>query len=79
MPLSCENYTFVIKHSDRTQEQQMLLPAKRWALGCVNALPLARGGQEAGFTQPRAHLIAQLCTRTLVKRDGRRHLAPSLK
>ena len=32
--------------------------AKRWALGCVNLRPVARGSQEAGFTQPRAHLIA---------------------
>ena len=26
--------------------------AKRWALGCVNSRPAARGSQEAGFTQP---------------------------
>ena len=36
--------------------------AKRRALGCVNSLPAARGGQEAGFTQPRAHLLADPCT-----------------
>ena len=32
------------------------------ALGCVNSHPAARGSQKAGFTQPRAHNIAQLCT-----------------
>ena len=32
---------------------------KRWALGCVNSPPpAARGSLEAGFTQPRAHLLA---------------------
>ena len=31
----------------------------RWALGCVNSCPAARGTQEAGFTQPRAHLLAE--------------------
>ena len=36
--------------------------AIRWVLGCVNSRPTARGIQEAGFTQPRAHLIAHLCT-----------------
>ena len=35
--------------------------AKRWALGCVNSPPTVRGSQEAGFTQPRAHLIADPC------------------
>ena len=30
--------------------------AKRWALGWVNSAPMARGSQEAGFTQPSAHL-----------------------
>ena len=36
----------------------------RWTLGCVNPatwLPLATGRQE--FTQPRAHLLVQLCIR----------------
>ena len=32
--------------------------AKRWSLGCVNLPPAARGTQEAGFTQPRAGLLA---------------------
>ena len=36
--------------------------AIRWALGCVNSHPAARGSQEVGFTQPRAHLIAHRCT-----------------
>ena len=31
------------------------------ALGCVNSRPAARGSQEAGLTQPRAHLIAHFC------------------
>ena len=35
--------------------------AKRWSLGCVNLLPAARGNQEAGFTQPRDHLLADPC------------------
>ena len=35
--------------------------AKRRALGCVNSPPAARGSQEAGFTQPRTHLIADPC------------------
>ena len=30
--------------------------AKRWAPGCVNSPPTARGSQEAGFTQLRAYL-----------------------
>ena len=36
--------------------------AIRLALGCVNSSPPARESQDAGFTQPRAHLIAELCT-----------------
>ena len=35
--------------------------AKRLALGCVNSPPAARGSQKAGFTQPRAHLLAKPC------------------
>ena len=38
--------------------------AKRCTLGCVNSHPAARGNQEAGFTQPRAHLIADPCRLT---------------
>ena len=34
----------------------------KWALGCVNSHPAAEGSKEAGFTQPRAHLIHHLCT-----------------
>ena len=30
-------------------------------LGSVNLRPAARGSQEAGFTQPRAHLLADSC------------------
>ena len=36
--------------------------AKRSVVGCVNSHPAARGSREAGFTQPRAHLLVQLCT-----------------
>ena len=36
-----------------------------WVLGCVNLPLAARGSQEAGFTQPRAHLTAQLCVHWL--------------
>ena len=36
--------------------------AKEWDLGCVNSQPTARGCQEAGYTQPRAHSFAQPCT-----------------
>ena len=36
--------------------------AKRWALGCVNSPSAARVSQEAGFTQPRAHLLADSCS-----------------
>ena len=32
--------------------------AKEWALGCVNSPHAARGSQEAGFTQPRDHSLA---------------------
>ena len=35
--------------------------AIRWALGCVNSRLAATGSQDAGFTQPRVHLIALLC------------------
>ena len=33
-----------------------------YSLGCVNSPPAARGSQEAGITQPRAHLLADPCT-----------------
>ena len=36
--------------------------AKRWAVGCVNSLPAARGSQEADVTKPRVHLLADPCT-----------------
>ena len=36
--------------------------AKGLALGCVNLHPSVRGSQEAGFTQPRAQLLADPCT-----------------
>ena len=38
--------------------------AKERALGCVNSRPVARGIQEAGFTRPRAHVLADPCIRT---------------
>ena len=31
--------------------------AKSWPFGCVNSRPATGGSQEAGFTQPREHLI----------------------
>ena len=40
--------------------------AKRWDLGCVNSPPTARGSQEAGFTQPRVHLLADPCTMYII-------------
>ena len=36
--------------------------AKRWTLGCGNSPPVARGSQEAGFTQLIDHSLAQPCT-----------------
>ena len=36
--------------------------AKRWALVRVNSPPAAKGSPEVGFTQPRAHCIADPCT-----------------
>ena len=47
---------------NRREELVVQSWAIRWALGCVNSRPAAGGSQEAGFTQLRAHLIAQLCT-----------------
>ena len=38
--------------------------AKEWSLGCVSSRPAARGSQEAGFTQPRDHSLAQPCIST---------------
>ena len=35
--------------------------AEKYALGCVNSPSVARGSQEAGFTQPRVHLLADPC------------------
>ena len=37
--------------------------AKEWFIGCVTSRPAARGIQEAGFTQPRAHFLADPCYR----------------
>ena len=36
--------------------------AIRRDLGCVNSCPAARGFKEAGFPQPRTHLIAHFCS-----------------
>ena len=33
-----------------------------WSLGCVTSRPVARGSQEAGFTQPMDHSFAQPCS-----------------
>ena len=49
-----------------TNVRIVLGSAKRWALGCVNSLPAAREKQEAGFTQPWAHLLANPCTTSLL-------------
>ena len=35
--------------------------AKEWSLGCVKCALTARGGQEAGITQPRDHSLADSC------------------
>ena len=35
--------------------------AKEWSLGCVKRAPAARGGQDAGITQPRDHSLADPC------------------
>ena len=32
------------------------------SLGCVKRAPVARGGQDAGITQPRDHSLADPCT-----------------
>ena len=34
--------------------------AVSWSLGCVNSCPAAIGSQDAGITQPRAHIIPYL-------------------
>ena len=36
--------------------------AEQWSLGCVKRAPVARGGQDAGITQPRDHPLADPCT-----------------
>ena len=43
-------------------------------LGCVNPRPVAKGSQEVGFTQPRAHLIAQFSRphRSVIRMRGER-------
>ena len=33
--------------------------AKEWALGCVKRAPAAKGGQDAGITQPRGALFSR--------------------
>ena len=38
---------------------------KERSLGCVNSCPAARENQEAGFTQPRDHSLAEPCTRSV--------------
>ena len=35
--------------------------AKEWSLGFVKRAPVARGGQDAGVTQPRYHSLADPC------------------
>ena len=54
---------FRITHLDENEMNSVVQgSAKRRALGCVNSPPAARGSQEAGFTQPRDHLLADPCT-----------------
>ena len=36
--------------------------AKEWSLGCVKRAHAARGGQDAGITQPSDHSLAGPCT-----------------
>ena len=43
------------------QQNNLLGSAKRWSLGCMNLLPVAKGSQEVEFTQPRAHFLADPC------------------
>ena len=49
--------TFSIK-----KMEVILGSAKRCALGCLNSPLAARGIDEAGFTQPRNHILADPCT-----------------
>ena len=52
--------------------------AKEWSLGCVKRAPVARGGHDAGITQPRDHSLADPCSRVVVlhppSHPGRRSL-----
>ena len=40
--------------------------AKERSLGCVKRAPAARGGQDAGITQPKDHPLANPCTDQIV-------------
>ena len=56
---------FVVKAGATLSEGRLRVQgsAKRWALGCVNSpSPHGQRIQEAGITQPRAHLLADPCT-----------------
>ena len=41
--------------------------AKEWSLGCMKCAHTARGGQEAGITQPRDHSLGDPCTEGEIK------------
>ena len=45
--------------------------AKEWALGYVKRAPAARAGQDGGITQPRAHSLADPCTRLHLNKEDK--------
>ena len=60
--LQCHGYRHLLMcwtelDSNLALQRALQGSAKRWALGCVNSHPAARGSQEAGFTQPRVNLL----------------------
>ena len=65
----CQNtsYLLLLRHAVLYMVTVIQSWAIGWALGCVNSRPMARGSQEAGFTQPRAHLLADPCRLALCK------------
>ena len=55
--------------------------AKVCSLGCVNSRPVARGSQEAGFTQPRDVIPKsshKVCDKILRKKITNEAVAPEL-
>ena len=47
--------------SEHNDVENLQGSAKEWSLGCVKRAPAARGGQDAGITQPRDHSLADPC------------------